>query len=74
MTAPRDGVTSSASQGEQVDVLSLEPGFVRKITREIARGEIDLSRRLKDYRAQLDPFRRELRLAVRSHAAGSWSK
>ena len=55
-------------------LLSLEPDFVRKIAREIARGEIDVSRRLKDYRAQRDRYRRELRLAVRSPAAGSWSK
>ena len=48
-------------------LLSLEPDFVRKVAREIARGEIDVSRRLEDYR-------RELRLAVRSPAAGSWSK
>ncbi len=33
-------------------LLSLEPDFVRKVAREIARGEIDVSRRLEDYRAR----------------------
>ena len=55
-------------------LLSFEPDFVRKIAREIASGKIDVSRRLEDYRAQRDRYRRELRLAVRSPAAGSWLK
>ena len=52
-------------------LLALEPDFVRKVAREIASGKIDVSRRLEDYRAQRDRYRRELRLAVRSTAACS---
>ncbi len=41
--------------------IGLEPDLVRKIAREIANGEIDVDRRVEDYRAERDRHRRELR-------------
>ena len=39
--------------------IGFEPDFVRKIAREIANGKIDVDRRVEDYRAQRDRYRRE---------------
>ena len=41
--------------------IGFEPDFVRKIAREIANGKINVVRRVEDYRAQRDRYRRELR-------------